>query len=146
MYNSAMETKVCVTAFIYDTDKKKVLVCKRSTKETFHPSVYEMPGGKLGFGENIIGGIQREVLEETGLKVKVKKPFYAFDYISKEGERYNIEVVFFCVISLTPKVVLSESHVDYAWIAENEIDNYDITKEIKKALALGFKEVSNFRP
>jgi 8-oxo-dGTP diphosphatase len=49
---------------------------------------WEMPGGGLDFGESIPAGLEREIREETGLKVSEmsKAPIYAWTY-KYEGKR-----------------------------------------------------------
>jgi len=41
------------------------------------PGVIDLPGGKIQTGErDFIKSLQREVFEETNLKIKVGRPFY----------------------------------------------------------------------
>ena len=41
---------------------------------------WELPGGLLEVDEDLEKGIKREVLEETGLKIKIKKLKLAFSH------------------------------------------------------------------
>jgi len=53
---------------------KKILIIKRSSKEDVYASEWDLPGGKVRFGEHPIDSIKREVFEETKLKIEVIRP------------------------------------------------------------------------
>jgi len=46
----------------------RFLVVKRSSKEEFFPNKWELPSGKVEFGEEPDKALAREVFEETGMK------------------------------------------------------------------------------
>ncbi len=50
-------------------DGGKILMCRR--KEDVDKGLYELPGGKMEVGENIIDGLKREMKEETGIEIEV---------------------------------------------------------------------------
>lgn len=57
---------------------------------------YELPGGNLDFGEDILACVQRETLEETGLKVKGKKVIAYTNDVSKEEEKHEVTLYVLC--------------------------------------------------
>ena len=61
--------QVFSAAVIFD-DQKRILLVKL-TYQRFHP--WGMPGGGLEYGETAENAVIREVWEETGLKVQIKK-------------------------------------------------------------------------
>jgi 8-oxo-dGTP pyrophosphatase MutT (NUDIX family) len=42
--------------------------------------MYELPGGHIDFGENMITGLKREILEEFGMQATIGDPFFVFTY------------------------------------------------------------------
>ena len=50
--------KIGVTAFVVSGDEK-VLLLRRSKKEKFLPGYFELPGGKVDFGENPEKALER---------------------------------------------------------------------------------------
>lgn len=60
---------VVAKAIVEDGDK--ILMCRRREDVDF--GMYELPGGKMEVGENIIDGLRREIIEETGLKIEVEE-------------------------------------------------------------------------
>jgi 8-oxo-dGTP diphosphatase len=49
----------------------KFLIILRSPNAKFFPGYWDFPGGKIEVNEDPIKGIEREVIEETNLIVKV---------------------------------------------------------------------------
>lgn len=51
---------------------------------------YDMPGGKIILGEtDLVASIQREVIEETGLEIKVGGPFFTWFYTIPLNSRHR---------------------------------------------------------
>lgn len=129
--------KIGVTAFIFH--KGKVLVLKRSQKEKFLPGYWEMPGGKVEFGEDINEAVAREVKEETNLDVKVIGPYAAFSYVSDDGNRHTVDIQFRVeVIGDIDDLKTTEAHDETKWVSENELDNLEISGSMKEAIKKGF--------
>ena len=64
---------------------EKVFLPKRADTKKFLPSVYELPGGHIDFGEDPITGLKREIDEEFGMEVEVGDPFLLKPAASKQG-------------------------------------------------------------
>ena len=71
-----------------------VLVIRRSKRESFLPGIFELPGGKLRFGESPEAALHREFLEETGMEVCAIRLLNARSYISQSGAQHNIELFY----------------------------------------------------
>ena len=117
---------ITVCAFIHKVidDEEKLFLPKRAATKKFLPGVFELPGGHLEFGEDIIRGLKREILEEFGIRIKVGDPFAAFTYINKIKESHSIEVIYFATfIDHLEKILLNpEDHSEYIWLSEREIN------------------------
>ena len=61
--------QVFAAGVIFDQDNKILLV--KSTYQRFHP--WGLPGGSLDYGESPEDAVKREVWEETGLNVEIKR-------------------------------------------------------------------------
>jgi 8-oxo-dGTP pyrophosphatase MutT (NUDIX family) len=46
---------------------EKVFLPKRAETKRFLPGVYELPGGHIEFGEDMLAGLKREIMEEFGM-------------------------------------------------------------------------------
>jgi ADP-ribose pyrophosphatase YjhB (NUDIX family) len=56
------------SAFVFDSKREKVLLIQRSDD-----GKWAVPGGAMMAGESLSEACAREVLEETGLKIKVNR-------------------------------------------------------------------------
>lgn len=139
-----MYQKVVATGFLFY--KGKTLIIQRANHESFLPGYFELPGGKVSFGEDPMLGLKREFLEEVNQKIQVGKPYKIFSYLSEQGARHTIEILFHVLLvdeyDSFPEVILSKDHISYAWISEEEIENYLITQEIRDSIKRGFQSIN----
>lgn len=116
---------ITACAFIHsDFDGvEKLFLPKRAKTKKFLPDVYELPGGHIDFGEDIVEGLKREVMEEFGMEISVGDAFYAFTYSNEVKGSHSIEVIYFATF-VTPisEIKLNpEDHSEYGWFTEDEI-------------------------
>ena len=64
----------------------KLLLVKKGEKDPFHPNEWEVPGGRLEFGETLEEHIKREVWEEVGIFVEPGRPFSMWSWFMTIGE------------------------------------------------------------
>jgi len=130
--------KIGVTAFI--RNEGKVLLMKRSQKEKFLPGYWEMPGGKVEFGEDINEAVTREVKEEANLDVKVVGPYAAFSYISDDGNRHTTDIQFLVeVTGDATNLKIADAHNEAKWFGREEINGLEISESMKEAINKGFE-------
>jgi 8-oxo-dGTP diphosphatase len=98
----------------------KVLVIKRSLAVA-KGGFWDIPGGRLEWGEDLASGLAREVLEETGLRLKkVIAPISLSTFTnSAKPDNQIIRIIYFCTAS--GKIKLSHEHTEFRWV---NIDEY----------------------
>src|SRR5688572_1897911 len=101
----------------------KVFLPKRATTKKFMPDIYELPGGHIDFGENIVDGLKREIMEEFGMRVRIGEPFAVFDYTNHVKGSHSLEVIYFATFEDDiNKITLSpEDHSEFVWFSEDEL-------------------------
>jgi 8-oxo-dGTP diphosphatase len=116
---------ITACAFIHHTINgvEKLFLPKRASTKKFLPGIFELPGGHIDFGEDIVEGLTREIHEEFSMSVKVGDPFYVFTYINKVKGSHSIEVIYFAtfVEPITNITLNPEDHSEYIWISKNEL-------------------------
>lgn len=114
-------------AFIHEEidGKEKLFLPRRAATKKFLPNVLELPGGHIDFGEELVGGLKREIKEEFGMEISVGDSFYAFTYVNDIKGSHSVEIIFFCkFVGDISKIMLHpEDHSEYIWMAEDEISN-----------------------
>lgn len=117
---------ITACAFIYHDfgGVMKVFLPKRANTKKFLPSVYELPGGHIDYGEDIENGLKREIKEEFNMNIEVYEPFYVFTYLNKIKGTHSIEVIYLAkfIDDIDSIKISPEDHSEYIWIAENEIN------------------------
>ncbi|GLW66480.1 NUDIX hydrolase [Actinomadura rubrobrunea] len=101
---------VSVAGVVVDDRRRALLIQRRDNGH------WEAPGGVLERDEDIISGLKREVLEETGLHVTPT----ALTGIYKNMARGIVALVFRCTVeggTLTP----SDESKDFRWASAEEV-------------------------
>lgn len=136
--NNSPEGKfmVALVAIIESADHK-ILLVKRSSNTDYDSHEWDIPGGRIKNGEDILPGLYREITEETGLTdLETIKPIRTFRYFAgpKSIDTETIGITYW-VKSKSTNVVLSEEHDEYKWIdpkeALNITNHHGIIKDIE---------------
>lgn len=109
---------VVVTAFILKDGK--VLVGKRIN--SLGHGKWCIPGGRLEFCEELLDGVRREVLEETGLKIKnLRLGTVVNDYSKKDKWHYASICYVADYDSGTTKVMEPKKCAEWRWVEWNDL-------------------------
>ena len=110
--------QVCVCAVL--KKRNEYLMVKRTSEEEEMAGVWEMPSGKVEYGETVESGLQREVLEEVGVNIsQFKKSIIGLSEYrsSKNGvSKYTVQLNYLVdVPDIDLDVKLSDEHTDFVW-------------------------------
>ena len=123
------------------SESGQVLLVKRQNEPL--AGQWSLPGGMLELGETLEAGVEREILEETGLHVEVGRLVEVFDRIlldDEGGVRHHLVLVDY-VCRVRAGVLRAATDVDAAiWVPPTELARYRLTEKaqavIGKALGL----------
>ena len=77
---------------------------------------FELPGGRMEFGETLEETLKREILEETGLSVIPIKIIDSWNWLNDAKNHQIVGVVYLCHIeSELISVQLSDEHENFEW-------------------------------
>lgn len=108
-----MKVELVVKGIIFDEQRKKVLLLKRSENEDIGVGTWENIGGAVEVGESLEEALHREILEEAGLSVTVGDLAYV-SYVDS-----MIILVYYCMIK-SGNVTLSEEHCEARWVGKQQ--------------------------
>lgn len=111
---------------------------------------WSIPGGMLELGETLEEGVARELLEETGLEVRVLELIEVFDRIyvestagsadPKRGPRFHYVIVDYLCERVAGEPVAGSDCTDIIFAQEEELGRYNLTETatriLKKAFAM----------
>jgi len=95
------QPKVCVLLLIEREDGR--MLCQQRLKQPFY-GFWGRPTGKVRWGETIIQGAARELMEETGLEadLQLKEIYHKID-INKDTNKLLEDKIFFTVHGINPR-------------------------------------------
>lgn len=116
---------VTANAFIWEDfgGAKKIFRSKRAETKKFLPGLWELPGGHIEFGEDIVEGLKREVFEEVGMRVSVGDAFAVFSYFNEQKGTHSFEAIFFArFLDPIESIKLNPiDHSEFHWTTEEEL-------------------------
>lgn len=115
----------------------KVLILK-----TARSGRWELPGGRMDFGETAEEAFKRETKEELGFKkVKLGKFINIWSFTSKRnGINYHFIVLDFAIATAEADIKLSAEHSEYKWIGVKELDMLEMRIGHKESIRRFFKK------
>ena len=119
-------------------EKSEVLLIQENPEDPIrsHPGKWDVVGGRMEFGEKPLEALGREIQEEIGIEVEVGQPIYVDDWRPQPipDEQWQIVGIFYKCKPLSDKIVLSNEHMNYAWVALDDIGDYELIGEVKLAI------------
>ncbi len=109
----------------------KILILKRSAEEDCFKEEWDIPGGRIEFGEIPEVSLKREVKEECGINIDIIKPISIWTFFKNNKKTQVVGVTMLCKYK-SGKVKLSDEHMNFKWINPEEIKNYKTQEGIKK--------------
>jgi 8-oxo-dGTP diphosphatase len=92
---------------------------------------WSIPGGIVETGEKLADGIQREVLEETGLEVEAVSVFEIFERIMPDSDgrtEYHYVLIDYLCRPLGGRLEPASDVSRVAWVSEQDLCNYRLTE------------------
>lgn len=129
-----MKQTLHVRAVIKQGDR--ILLLKRSSGNPAYVGLFELPGGKVDFGEDPKAALQREVQEETGRDIDSLQLYDVHSMLDSYDSQHQYIVLTFLATLTAGKIVLSDEHNKFDWVKMSEVQLSEVTETTSRALAL----------
>jgi ADP-ribose pyrophosphatase YjhB (NUDIX family) len=103
--------------------------------------IWEIPGGRMNIDEEPREAVAREIFEELGVEITVGEVVHMEQFIqSTEGKRAFVIVYQATLVDETAEFTLASDEIcEIAWVGKDELVNYDLFPEYKRALDYYFE-------
>ncbi len=107
---------------------ERVLLVKRGRPPL--QGAWSLPGGVLEVGELLADGLRREILEETGLEVRLLKLVEIFERIIRDAggrPEYHYVLIDYLCEKTGGELRAGDDVVSVEWVEQDRLPDYDIT-------------------
>ncbi len=136
-----MKQLTSVRAIIRDHDK--TLLLKRANGRESILGKYELPGGKLEYGEQPEDALVRFLREDAGLNVRTNQLFDVITYIDHDDRDIQYTLILY-LVSLGEggsKVTLGRNYSHYLWRTLGDMPSDELTESSKLLLGISAQQV-----
>lgn len=137
-----MKQLISVRAII--RDDQKTLLFKRANGRQSILGKYELPGGKLGYGEQPEDALSRYLQDDAGLTVQSAQLYDVLTYIDHDDRDIQYTFILY-LVSLGDngtKVRLSQNYSEYAWKKLGTVNQDELTESAKLLLGISQQKVT----
>lgn len=135
---------VSVGAVVWKGDR--VLLIRRGQPPA--KGTWSLPGGRQDLGETVFEAACREVLEETGVTIHIRDIAAVVDLIERDGTvvRHHFTVIDVSADWLSGEAVAGDDAEAVAWADPGRLDNYRLTEEVKRVIAISAGQPTPGKP
>jgi 8-oxo-dGTP diphosphatase len=133
-----MQLQVAQKAILCDGEN--ILMVQKSSDDPYHPLKWEIPGGRLEFGEELSEHLKREVKEEVGLDVEIGPPLAMWKWSMGSGEAVQsvLAVSRLCYAKSEDVSFADNTDTDYLgdwrWVPIGEVAGLDLIPNAREGI------------
>jgi len=132
---STARPTVAVGAIVFD-ERGRVLLIQRGTPP--REGLWTVPGGRVELGESLAAEVEREVMEETGLRVRCGGMVEVVERITIEGgATWHYVILDFLAEVVAGEVRHGDDAKDARWFTMDELDGAALTEGLMPVIEKG---------
>lgn len=138
-----MQSKQFFAQKAFIVHEGSVLLVRKSADDPYQAGKWEVPGGRMEFGEDVDTHIRREVREEVGLEISPGQPFAIWQWqmqrTDADGRPLPVQVIAVArVCTAHDPAALSSAHrvaddflAEMAWVRFEDLLLYDLIPNMR---------------
>ena len=103
--------------------------------------LWAIPGGSVEIGETLQDAAEREIHEETGIRIRAAEPIYTFDVIERDKTgsiRFHYVIVDLSAEYVSGELTAGDDAIDARWVSADEISNLAVSSTTLQLLKTKF--------
>lgn len=144
---------VAMKAFIVNENDDTIFLMHKGQKDILNPGKWEVPGGKMEFGEMTTETFKREVKEECGLDIEVGDRLlqpWQWTFTKNNGDKNQIIAVGKICKVVSGDIDFSnqtatDDLVECRWVPVEEVLNYDLIPNLVSTMESFVKMYINLK-
>jgi ribonuclease HI len=136
-----MQQRIAVRAIV--SDKQKTLLLRRASGRPSIMGKYELPGGKLEYGEQPEDALERFMEDELGLPIRSAQLFDVLTYIDHDDRDMQYVFILYLVSieNNTTRLKLSQNYDHYLWKPMSSIQQQTLTESTRLLLGISQQNI-----
>ena len=129
--------EVAVGAVVFH--ENRVLLVRRGQAPA--EGQWAIPGGRVELGESLAKAAEREIFEETGIRVAAGEPVYVFDVIDRDAAgqiRFHYVIVDLAARYLGGSLRSGDDAHEARWVGADELHDLDVSPPTRHLLKRRF--------
>jgi ADP-ribose pyrophosphatase YjhB (NUDIX family) len=131
--------QLAVSAAIFRDGKILLVRRARSPGKGF----YSLPGGRVEFGESLHTALQREVDEETGLRIEIIGLAGWREVLPGTSGDGHYLIMSFAARWIGNEPVLNDEHDDFKWLAPDALSDLKVTGGLEEVIQAAWRLIGN---
>lgn len=136
-----MKQLISVRALVQKDNK--TLLLKRATGRESILGKFELPGGKLDYGEQPEDAIGRYLYDDAGLQIQSSQLYDVLTYIDHDDRDIQYTFILYLVSlrNSSDKIALSSNYSEYTWKNLASMNQQSLTESAKLLLGISQQEI-----
>ena len=129
--------RVAVGAVVFR--EGRVLLVRRGQPPA--EDLWAIPGGSVEIGETLQQAAEREILEETGIRIRAVRPVYIFDVIDRDeddGIRFHYVIIDLSAEYVCGEVSAGDDAAEARWVSAEEMNSIAVSSTTLQLLKTKF--------
>ena len=129
--------RVAVGAIVFKDNE--VLLVRRANQPS--QDVWAIPGGNVKLGESLQQAAEREMMEETGVRIQAGAPVFIFDYIDRDDSgrvKFHYVIVDMVAAYISGEPRAGDDAAEARWISPRAIKTLKVSAMTRELLKTQF--------
>ena len=130
--------RVAVGAIVFKD--REILLVRRANAPA--QDAWAIPGGSVNLGESLQQAAEREIREETSVRIRAGEPVFTFDYIDRDTAgrvRFHYVIVDLMADYISGEPQPGDDAADARWVSEGALETLKVSAMTLKLLKTQFR-------